>query len=630
MSDKPITVFSIAARPEPYTGQRLACLLFQKLTDEEMVLVHNPLARTIEMNAWAQKITAETTNQMQKAKLLYDELIRRKNPPGPGGTRTAQEVFRAWNSPGVSFCCEEYASLYVALARGAGLQAYSVYVVQQFTGATPRHACAAVFTGGDDLVFVDPTIPWFGVPHRSTIVLDDAQAIASYMVQTPGLKERGIAYKLAPDLSVVESNFYLSLMAEGRWDEARNVLDAMPRWKTEAWVTNMAQGRWALHEGKPADAVHWLEQAIQLNPWVGVCRRMLGDALFQQGKLHEARAVLHESLTYLFDDFNIASVQQLIADIDELLANRATAFVPTDSREPALIQQSDPLLKKEMEEDRKEAGAGDTFAMKLLARRYERGNGVKQDSSQAFEWYRKAAQAGDLQAMEDVGNLFFLGKGIEKDPAQAVLWWTKAADAGDSQAMSSLGKIYLGGCGVTENDAQALEWFQRGALRGDLVAMSSLGWMYTHGIGVAKDYPKGLSWLRKAADAANAFAMHELGLMYLSGTGVAQSDKQAEYWFQKGAEAGDPASMNDLAAMYSWGKGVLKNDSLAFSWCRKAAEAGNPPAMFNLAQDYENGTGTEKDTVKALDWYRRAEKAGIEDAAKRVEFLTKHVVPAGQ
>jgi transglutaminase-like putative cysteine protease len=136
----------------------------------------------------------------------------------------------------------------VALARAAGLEAYSVYVLQQDTGATPRHACAAVFIGGDEFVLVDPTIPWFGAPHRQSLMMDDVQAIAVYMVQAPGLKQHRIAYKLAPDLSVVESNFYLSLISEGQTDEAKQVLEAMPRWNTEAWVTNLAHGAWALYE----------------------------------------------------------------------------------------------------------------------------------------------------------------------------------------------------------------------------------------------------------------------------------------------------------------------------------------------------------------------------------------------
>ena len=136
----PISVFSgVKERPEPYTEQSLANFLKSKLTPEEIASVRNPLASTPEMKGWARKITAGTTNELQKAKLLFDELVRRVNPPGPGDNRTAQEVFAAWDSPRGSFSCEEYANYYVSLARAVGLEAISGVVVKQYSGTTPRH-----------------------------------------------------------------------------------------------------------------------------------------------------------------------------------------------------------------------------------------------------------------------------------------------------------------------------------------------------------------------------------------------------------------------------------------------------------------------------------------------------------
>lgn len=614
---KPISVFSIKGRPANFTGQRLAAALFQKLTLDEVLLVKNPLARTPAMNAWARQLTGET-NKLQRAKLLFDALVSRVNPSRPGGTRTAKEVFAEWKNPHAAFCCEEYESLYVALARAAGLEAYSVLVVQQDSGATPRHACAAVFIGGDECVLVDPTIPWFGVPHRQTIMMDDVQAIAAYLVQTPGLRERRIAYKLAPDLSVVQSNFYLSLIGEGQSDEAKQVLDNMPRWNTEAWVTNLANAAWALYKGNPAAAVPWLEKSVQLNPLVGVTRRMLGDALARQGKLHEARKVYIDALTLLFDDFNLAQVHQAIFNINEFFADQAAMRPQTNSIGAEAGEKDAPALKMEVEQDKGGANGGVAFAMRLLARRYERGNGVEQDPAQAIKWYQAAAQAGDADAMEELGNLFFRGQLVQKDTAEAAVWWAKAGDAGNSEAMASLGKLYLGGYGVPEDSARAFEWFHRGAVGGNAIAMSSLGWMYTHGVGVETNYTQGLAWLRKAADAKNGFAIHELGLMYLNGDGVDQNDGEAAAWFRKGADAGDPASMCDLGTLYVWGKGLSKDVAQALSWYGKAAEAGNGLAMFNLGSISEE----KHDIAEAIRWYRLAEKAGVAEASKNIESLS--------
>ena len=615
---KPINVFSIKGRPANFTGQRLAAALFQKLTLDEVLLVKNPLARTPAMNAWARQITAGETNKLLRAKLLFDALASRVKPPRPGGTRTAKEVFAEWKNPHAAFCCEEYESLYVALARAAGLEAYSVLVVQQDSGATPRHACAAVFIGGDECVLVDPTIPWFGVPHRQSIMMDDVQAIAAYLVQAPGLRQHRIAYKLAPDLSVVQSNFYLSLIGEGQSDEAKQVLDNMPRWNTEAWVTNLANAAWALYNSNPAAAVPWLETSIQLNPWVGVTRRMLGDALARQGKLHEARKVYIDALTLLADDYSLNQVRQAIFNINEFFANQAAIPPQTNSIGSGAAEKDATALKMEVEQDKNGAHAGVALAMRLLARRYERGYGVEQDPAQTIKWYRAAAQAGDAYAMEELGNLFFFGHFVQKDAAEAAAWWAKAGDAGNSEAMACLGQLYLGGYGVPEDSARAFEWYHRGAVAGNAIAMSSLGWMYTHGVGVETNDAQGLVWLRKGADAKNSFAMHELGLMYLHGDGVDRNDGEAAAWFRKGADAGDPASMCDLGTLYVWGKGLSKDVAQALSWYGKAAEAGSGLAMFNLGSIYEE----KQDITEAIRWYRSAEKAGVAEASKNIESLS--------
>jgi hypothetical protein len=618
----PISVISLTWRPQVYTEQKLADLLGQKLTSEEMALVKNPLASTPEMNAWARQITAGTTNEMQKAKLLFDELIGRANP-GLGGTRTAQEVFAAWKSPGASFCCEEYASLYVALARAAALQSFLVYVVELYDGGTPRHACAAVYTG-DEVLLVDPALRLFGVPHRGVVIMDDVQAIASYMVLAPSIGRHRIAYKLAPDLSVVESNFYLSLMSESQWDEARNVLDAMPRWHTEAWVTNMAQARWALHEGKPAAAAALLQQTIQLNPDVGVCRRMLGDALFQQGKLHEARKVFHDSLPYLFDDFNIASVRQSIFKIDETLADQAATSARSDSKSRVAIEKDDPTIKIEVDQDESGANAGDVFSMMLLARRYERGNGVEQDRTQALKWYQMAARAGNADAMEYLGAIYFCGQGVEKDFSQALVWFPKAAEAGNADAMCFLGKMFLEGDAVVKDDARAFEWYQRGANAGSLAAMSSLGWMYLQGVGVKKNYLKALAWLRKAAEAGNRDAMDNLASMYYFGEGMEKDSAQAAVWFRKAAEAGNSDAMNSLGVMYEHGEGVPKARDEAVRWYKKAAEGGNAEAMKCLGVMCLNGAKEDSDYTQAAGWYRKAALVGNSEAMQYLGSMYYH------
>src|SRR5262249_40551894 len=155
-----------------------------------------------------------------------------------------------------------------------------------------------------------------------------------------------------------------------------------------------------------------------------------------------------EGLPMLFDEFNIDQVHQAIFNINEFFADRATEAARKNSFGLEAAQVDEAALKMELEQDKSGANAGIAFAMRLLARRYERGNGVEQDSAQAIKWYRAAAVAGDANAMEELGNLYFRGREGEKDAVQAMDWWRKSAEAGNGQAMASLGKIFLGGYGI--------------------------------------------------------------------------------------------------------------------------------------------------------------------------------------
>jgi len=656
---RPISGFVLKEPPVVYTEPSFTNFLSQKLTPDEIALVNNPLLSTLEMNEWACKITAGTTNDLQKARKLFEEVVYRMRA-GPGGTRTAQESFAAWKSPTATFCCQEYAELYVALARAAGLQAYFVEVIKQFGGATPRHACAAVLVNGQALL-ADPAIPWFGVAHPVINVTDDAEAIAEYMAQAPGLRQKAVAYKLAPELSAVQSGYYFGLTSEGQWDEAKKVLDAMPRWNTDEWVTNMAQGQWALHEGKTAVAVTVLQKAIQANSYIGVCRRMLGDALVQQGKLHEAREVYRASLHYVFDDFNAESVHEAISQINDLDADKTVAGADSSSQRGVRPQMDDAAVKVEVQEDENDAKAGDAFAMTLLARRYERGNGVEKDHLQARKWYqmaadagnvesmvhlsylnfygkpdsneiaqalmwcRKGAEAGNPEAMDNLGYMYSKGVGVPSAPVEAVRWFEKSANLGNAAGMSLLASRYHDGVGVEKDEAQALKWFRKAAEGGSEKAMEYLGVMYFFGQGIDKDLSQAAVWFRKGADAGNDEAMCNLGTMYLEGNGVAKDEAQAFHWYQSAANAGNVEGMNRVGQMYVNGVGVRKDFAKGLEWLHKAAEAGEPFAMFSLGLIYESGQGTKKDGAEAIRWYEIAEKSGSMAARQRLEVLTNHV-----
>ncbi|MCX6922749.1 MAG: tetratricopeptide repeat protein, partial [Verrucomicrobia bacterium] len=98
----------VASQPAIYTRESLETALRQRLTSAEYKLVINPLASLPEMDRWARELTRGATNDLDKARRIFDALARHLDT-GETGARTAQEVFAAWNDPSQSFCCQEYA-----------------------------------------------------------------------------------------------------------------------------------------------------------------------------------------------------------------------------------------------------------------------------------------------------------------------------------------------------------------------------------------------------------------------------------------------------------------------------------------------------------------------------------------
>ena len=180
--------------PKDFTEQSLTEALREKLTREEEAAVIRPLATTPEINLRARELTRGATNDLHKAKLLFEALTGHLDV-GEGALRTAPEVFAAWNGPASAFRCQEYALLYVMMARAAGLRAYFVDVSQACDGEQVWHACAVVFDG-EKALLVDPSYRWFGVPHKKFTVLNDLETTGDYMCQLRELRLRRIAVKL--------------------------------------------------------------------------------------------------------------------------------------------------------------------------------------------------------------------------------------------------------------------------------------------------------------------------------------------------------------------------------------------------------------------------------------------------
>src|SRR5205814_641786 len=105
------------------------------------------------------------------------------------------------------------------------------------------------------------------------------------------------------------------------------------------------------------------------------------------------------------------------------------------------------------------ANQGDSQAQLLIAKAYEKGDGVPQSDEKAIQWYTKAAQNGNPDAQNALGVMYSTGHGVERDKEAAVRWYRMAAKQGSAVAAFNLGAAYYNGDGIAVDDAASFGWF---------------------------------------------------------------------------------------------------------------------------------------------------------------------------
>ena len=94
---------------------------------------------------------------------------------------------------------------------------------------------------------------------------------------------------------------------------------------------------------------------------------------------------------------------------------------------------------------RRPADAGISDSQVYVGWMNESGLGVKQDYTEAMNWYRKAADQNNAQAENNIGRLYRNGLGVNQDETEAVSWFRKAAGKGNKDATTNLLALYAQG-----------------------------------------------------------------------------------------------------------------------------------------------------------------------------------------
>jgi tetratricopeptide (TPR) repeat protein len=294
-----------APMPNVYTEKEIQTILEQRLTKQELQMVVNPLAGTAEMRRWAQELTKGAGDDLEKARAIFDALAQRVDlwMLRAHSARTAQEVFAAWRDPNESFNCQEYAKLYVVLARDVGLPAFFVLVEKDYSGEVEAHACAAAFLGEEAFLLDLFPSKCFGISHKEYVILDDVEAIALHMCHQKGTDINNVAFsqiatKLRPDLAWPSLYLADALADSNQLEEAETVLARCSQLDSDLWraVAYGIRGMLAMRKGDLNAAETHLHKAAELYPDNASARDTFGCVLLEQGKLDEAREEFRAAL----------------------------------------------------------------------------------------------------------------------------------------------------------------------------------------------------------------------------------------------------------------------------------------------------------------------------------------------
>lgn len=120
---------------------------------------------------------------------------------------------------------------------------------------------------------------------------------------------------------------------------------------------------------------------------------------------------------------------------------------------------------------RKSANQNQPAAQYRLAKLYEIGEGVTQDSEMARQLTERAARNGNRIAMHDLALYYAEGRGgVEADLPTAANWFEKAAERGVVDSQFNLGVLFESGQGLPKNVTDAFVWYSIAAGQGDQFA----------------------------------------------------------------------------------------------------------------------------------------------------------------
>jgi hypothetical protein len=283
----------------------------------------------------------------------------------------------------------------------------------------------------------------------------------------------------------------------------------------------------------------------------------------------------------------------------------------------------------------------------MIGNMYLYGQGVKQDSAKAIEWYTKVGNARykddqlspydpkhpetaspRAEAMVKLARMHLAGIGTAKDPKAARRWYQGAQELNYIPARFSYARMLLAGVGGDKDAAKAIKLLTSAAEYGYAPAQYTLAKLYDEGELTARDPARAFAWYQQAAfnpapDAMKPHAELALARMYDQGVGTKADPARALAFYKAAAVSGHPEAQNALATYFYEG-GLVKQDlALARKLFIAASTQGQRDAMANAGVMLFKGEGGAVDVVQSYVWLSLAARLGHAQAPAMVALVEK-------
>ncbi len=232
---------------------------------------------------------------------------------------------------------------------------------------------------------------------------------------------------------------------------------------------------------------------------------------------------------------------------------------------------------------------------------------LKQNRSEAIEWWRKAASQGDSVSQYNLGKSYWDGDLGKADPEMTLKLWELSAAQGNDWALKDLGVFWKDGFNGKRNIAMAIKYFELAVEKGNTPAAYILGEIYSEGrYGIPVDHELAGKYFRKAAEREKNVEIQiertaELHFQYAQSYQKKNNLAERDKLLKSAAKLGHKiAPIVIICNKFFEGNEKEKTD--AVKELTALAEKGNSSAQFDLAMMLFSLGREEEGKI----WYCRA------------------------